>query len=156
MFFFMSCLYVNLFFSSVIQLNIDRDINVKCQDNSVFVYDGLPDLVTSPSSHQSHALASFCQRDDESPLTVETKSGTLTVLFKQGDGSEGFNASYNIFTCPDNCPPNRTCVGNECVCQEGWTGPNCSLSLCFQNCSFYLKQGECDKVKFLFLLPRYF
>lgn len=59
---------------SVIQLSIDSDINIDCQDNSVFVFDGLPDLVSS-TSHQNHALGTFCQRDDAGPLTVETKSG---------------------------------------------------------------------------------
>lgn len=70
----------------------------------------------------------------------------MTVMFKQGGDGEGFNATFTIFSCPDQCPGNRTCINDQCVCDDGWTGPNCSLPLCPQNCSFHLKQGVCDRV----------
>ncbi|KAK6618955.1 hypothetical protein RUM44_003336 [Polyplax serrata] len=134
---------INSSHPSAIQLTVGGDINIRCQDNSVFVFDGLPDLISS--NYQNHALGTFCQRDDKQSLTVETKSGSLTVLYKQGEDSEGFNATYNIFSCPSDCPENRICVQNECVCRDGWTGPNCSLSVCQNNCSFHLKQGVCNQ-----------
>lgn len=61
------------FIFSAIQLTVGGDINIRCQDNSVFVFDGLPDLISS--NYQNHALGTFCQRDDKQSLTVETKSG---------------------------------------------------------------------------------
>lgn len=77
------------------------------------------------------------------------------MMFKQGGDGEGFNATFTIFSCPDQCPGNRTCVNNQCVCNDGWTGPNCSLPLCPQNCSFHLKQGVCDRVTLINLFPIY-
>jgi len=73
-------------------------------------------------------------------------SGVLTVYYKQGDMSEGFNASYKILSCPENCPDNHICRGGHCVCADGWTGTNCSIEMCPGNCSSDKKQGTCDKV----------
>jgi len=72
--------------------------------------------------------------------------GVLTVYYKQGDMSEGFNASYKILSCPENCPDNHICHGGHCVCADGWTGTNCSIEMCPGNCSSDKKQGTCDKV----------
>ncbi|XP_063223363.1 multiple epidermal growth factor-like domains protein 8 [Bacillus rossius redtenbacheri] len=96
--------------SSIIQLTIHKDINVSCQENSVYVYDGLPAFV-SATSHQTHLLGVFCTADSKYPVTVEAKSGTMTVFYKQGDLSEGFNASYTVLACADKCLPNDTCTG---------------------------------------------
>ncbi|KAG8247034.1 Multiple epidermal growth factor-like domains protein 8, partial [Homalodisca vitripennis] len=59
--------------SSVIQLVIDPDISVTCGDNSVYVYDGLPDFV-SMGTHQSQVLGVFCTQDTIYPVTVEARS----------------------------------------------------------------------------------
>lgn len=61
--------------SSVIQLTIHSDIHVPCDENSVYVYDGLPDFVSSTPSHQSHVLGVFCSEDTTYPATVEATSG---------------------------------------------------------------------------------
>ncbi|KAG8252868.1 Multiple epidermal growth factor-like domains protein 8 [Homalodisca vitripennis] len=130
--------------SSVIQLVIDPDISVTCGDNSVYVYDGLPDFV-SMGTHQSQVLGVFCTQDTIYPVTVEARSGMMTVHYKQGDPLEGFNASVTVLTCPDRCPRNRVCRQGACVCPEGTTGPDCSDQLCSNNCTADLKQGFCDK-----------
>ncbi|GLH01298.1 Laminin subunit alpha [Gryllus bimaculatus] len=134
--------------SSIIQFTIHDDINVSCQENSVYVYDGLPEFVSSNTGHQSHVLGIFCSMDTNYPVTVEAKSGTLTVYYKQGDFAEGFNASYSVLTCKDKCYGNHVChnVTKQCVCKEGYTGANCSTLMCPNNCSAERKQGVCDKV----------
>lgn len=70
----------------------------------------------------------------------------MTVHYKRGDGIEGFNATYTVLSCPDNCPNNRECRHGQCLCPQGMTGPLCSNSMCPNNCSAHLKQGVCDTV----------
>lgn len=72
----------------------------------------------------------------------------MTVHYKQGDPSEGFNATVAVLTCPDKCPRNRICRQSICLCPEGTTGPDCNDLLCPNNCTADLKQGFCDKVKY--------
>lgn len=131
--------------ASVIQLTIDSDIAVTCTENSVYVYDGLPDFVSTTGNHQSHVLGVFCTQDTQYPVTVEAKSGVLTVHYKQGEPMEGFNATVTVLSCPEKCPRNRVCRQGQCLCPEGSVGPDCSDILCPNNCSADLKQGFCDK-----------
>ena len=65
------------FCCSIVQFTIHEDVNISCQENSVYVYDGLPDFVSSTNSHQSHVLGVFCSVDTKYPVTVEAKSGEL-------------------------------------------------------------------------------
>jgi hypothetical protein len=67
-------------FGSTIQFTIHEDINISCQENSVYVYDGLPDFVSATNSHQSHVLGVFCSVDTTYPVTVEAKSGEIETL----------------------------------------------------------------------------
>lgn len=60
---------------AVIQLRIPADVNVTCENNAVYVYDALPDVVLSSASHHSHALGTFCRRGDPTPFVVESKTG---------------------------------------------------------------------------------
>ncbi|XP_076283094.1 multiple EGF like domains 8 isoform X4 [Lasioglossum baleicum] len=129
---------------SVIQFTIHDDINVSCQENSVYVYDGLPEFVSSTTSHQSQLLGVYCTESTDYPVTVEAKSGFLTVHYKQLDEVEGFNASYIIMTC-DNCPGNRECRNGNCFCKVGFVGINCDIEICPNNCTSSKKQGACDK-----------
>ncbi|XP_043511947.1 multiple epidermal growth factor-like domains protein 8 isoform X2 [Frieseomelitta varia] len=129
---------------SVIQFTIHDDINVSCQENSVYVYDGLPEFVSSSTSHQSQLLGVYCTESTDYPVTVEAKSGFLTVHYKQLDEVEGFNASYLIMTC-NNCPGNRECRNGNCLCKAGFVGINCDIEICPNNCTSSKKQGICDK-----------
>ena len=66
--------------------------------------------------------------------------------------SRGFNASYHVNRCPYHCHSNRTCVGNRCVCQEGYGGVTCETLLCPNNCSADQNQGICNQVRLLLYL----
>ena len=128
----------------MIQFTIHNDINVSCQENSIYVYDGLPAFVSSSNSHQSQLLGVYCTESTNYPVTVEAKSGFLTVYYKQLDAVEGFNASYIVVTC-NNCPSYRECRNGNCLCKPGFVGINCEIELCPKNCSAKYKQGVCDK-----------
>ncbi|KAF7989739.1 hypothetical protein HCN44_008413 [Aphidius gifuensis] len=130
---------------SVIQFSIHKDINVSCQENSVYVYDGLPNFVSSINNYQSQLLGVYCSDSTDYPITVEAKSGILTVHYKQLNEIEGFNASYILLTCNDNCPINRKCRGGNCLCKNGFVGIDCDIELCPNNCTSSKKQGICDK-----------
>ncbi|BES89065.1 Plexin repeat [Nesidiocoris tenuis] len=130
----------------IIQLEIDRDIDVGCTENSVYVYDGLPKFVSSSGNRPSHVLGVFCTQDTQYPVTVQAKSGVMTVHYKaEGDSKGGFNATVFVLSCPDNCPNERVCLKGSCVCPEGTTGHDCQDILCPNNCSAHLNQGHCDK-----------
>lgn len=130
---------------SLIQLNIDaKDLNVTCGENAVYVYDGLPDLIGN--TQQSQLLAVFCS-DDTRPFTIESRSGHLTVHYKQGAIGQGFNAMYMVRSCSHGtCLSPHTCnEKNQCVCPVGRMGAECGIELCPKNCSVELKQGICDQ-----------
>ncbi|XP_050427055.1 multiple epidermal growth factor-like domains protein 8 [Adelges cooleyi] len=130
--------------SYVIQLTIDSDINVPCGMNSVYVYDGLPNFVSMSRTHPAHSLGVFCTRDSQYPLTIEGITGVMTVYYKQSEPTEGFNATYVVFSCPENCPSNRVCIENRCACHEGSTGVFCQDLICPNNCNHDKGHGMCD------------
>ncbi|XP_026680192.1 multiple epidermal growth factor-like domains protein 8 [Diaphorina citri] len=132
--------------ADIILLRLQPDINVPCNENAVYIYDGLPDFVTSVGgTHQSTTLGVFCTEDMHRGYEVlEAKSGVMTIHYKQGKPSEGFNATYQIFSCPDKCPENRTCINNQCVCPPRRTGPDCQEEICPNECHEFLNHGTCD------------
>ncbi|XP_018320718.1 multiple epidermal growth factor-like domains protein 8 isoform X2 [Agrilus planipennis] len=129
--------------SVIIQLQINAtEMNVSCGDNAIYVYDALPELVDVSS--QSALSAVFCSQEALPTAVVESRTGHLTVYYKQGHHREGFNAAYRILTC-ENCTEPRKCEKGQCVCDENFVGPNCEDPLCPNNCSYTLGQGQCDK-----------
>lgn len=128
--------------SAVIQLQINAsDLNVTCGENAVYVYDALPELVDMGS--QSALSAVFCNEEALPTTVIESKTGFLTVHYKQGLPLEGFNAVYRVMQCED-CSYPRRCKNGQCVCEEGLVGPYCNEEICPHNCSFALGRGACD------------
>jgi len=70
----------------------------------------------------------------------------MTIYYKQSEPTEGFNATYVVFSCPDFCPSNRVCHNNRCVCQEGSTGVFCQDLICPNDCNHGKRHGKCDHV----------
>lgn len=130
---------------SIIQLEIgSNDMNLTCNNNAVYVYNGLPDF--SGASHQQQLVSVLC-KESSLPWRVESRTGQMTVYFKYGGGDEGFNAKYSVMSCSlSTCLPPYICDENQkCVCQERRTGLNCSLTICPNNCSAEKQQGLCDE-----------
>lgn len=71
----------------------------------------------------------------------------MTVYYKQSEPTEGFNATYVVFNCPDFCPPNRVCHNSRCVCREGSTGVYCQDLICPNDCNHDKGHGKCDNVR---------
>lgn len=132
----------------IIQLEIQNDstFNVTCNENGVYVYDGLPDLIGN--NQQRQLLSVFCTEDTKH-WRVEAHSGYLTVHYKQTsvEGQQGFNAIYTVRSClAGTCSPPHTCNENgQCVCRDGFTGYKCEIEICPRNCSETQQQGICDK-----------
>lgn len=129
--------------SPIIQLQINSSqLNISCGENAVYVFDGLPELVDMGS--QSPLSAVFCTEEALPLATVESRTGQLTVHYKQGQTGEGFSAFYKVISC-DNCRPPRECKNDQCVCQDGLVGFNCEERICLDNCNQDKGQGTCDK-----------
>ncbi|XP_030761458.1 multiple epidermal growth factor-like domains protein 8 isoform X2 [Sitophilus oryzae] len=126
----------------IIQLQINStQLNVTCGENAVYVYDGLPELVDMGS--QSALSAVFCTQEALPTAIVESRTGHLTVHYKQGPPNESFSAVYKVISC-DACESPRECRDGKCVCQEGFVGPNCYEEICPRNCSSAAGRGSCD------------
>ncbi|ENN77377.1 hypothetical protein YQE_06202, partial [Dendroctonus ponderosae] len=131
------------FGTAIIQLQLNSSqLNVTCGENAVYVYDGLPELVEMGS--QSALTAVFCTEDALPTAVVESRTGHLTVHYKQGRPNESFSALYKVLSC-ESCDPPRECRDGQCVCSEGFVGPSCEEQICPENCSFALGRGNCDK-----------
>lgn len=121
----------------------DNTFNVTCNENAVYVYDGLPDLIGH--TQQRQLLSVFCAEDTKYYM-VEARSGHLTVHYKQGMKGQGFNAIYTVQSCAaGTCTAPRVCKDGHCSCPDGFTGADCSIERCPKNCSEALNQGKCDK-----------
>lgn len=121
----------------------DPTFNVTCNENAVYVYDGLPDLIGH--TQQRQLLSVFCAEDTKYYM-VEARSGHLTVHYKQSVKGQGFNAVYTVQSCAaGTCLSPRVCNNGHCMCQDGFTGADCSVERCPNNCSEPLNQGKCDK-----------
>ncbi|XP_066249619.1 multiple epidermal growth factor-like domains protein 8 isoform X2 [Euwallacea similis] len=127
----------------IIQLQINAtQLNVTCGENAVYVYDGLPELVDMGS--QSALTAVFCTEEATPTAIVESRTGHLTVHYKQGPPNESFSALYKVLSC-DSCSAPRVCREGQCLCQEGFVGSSCEQQICPDNCSYALGRGSCDK-----------
>ena len=94
---------------------------------------------------QSALSAVFCSEEALPVSLVESRTGQLTVHYKQGLLGEGFSAMYKVLNCDETCESPRECVRGQCVCEDGLVGFNCEEVICPRNCSFARQQGVCDK-----------
>ncbi|KAG0725000.1 Multiple epidermal growth factor-like domains protein 8 [Chionoecetes opilio] len=108
--------------TSVIQLTVEAT-NVDCDNSIVYIYDGLPDFISTPRhNHISHMLAAFCHTQATFPTTVEAVSGIMTVYFERNDSKMGFNASYDVLRCPENPGDRRVVVTQLLGAEQIWPG----------------------------------
>lgn len=110
----------------------------KSTTNKVEVYDGLPSYLSSPTAaDENESLGVFCLNDPYwKGKKLVAASGTMTIHYVCQD-STGFNASFQIFSCPWHCPDadNRMCSSEDvCICKEGFAGDNCRRQKCPAAC----------------------
>ncbi|XP_067832979.1 multiple epidermal growth factor-like domains protein 8 [Heptranchias perlo] len=141
----------------VISLTIRADIRIKCGQNYVYVFDGIPEFLIDSRPDSSiysdpNLMGAFCGNGRDRPITVEAVSGVLTVYFEAnisqavGLPMEGFNAIYTVNNCLPTCSASQLCQRGYCVCKPGQTGPDCGSELCPNNCSLHIQAGFCDSV----------
>ncbi|XP_078593005.1 multiple epidermal growth factor-like domains protein 8 [Branchiostoma floridae x Branchiostoma japonicum] len=131
-----------------------EDLQALCGRDYVYVYDGLPSLAGGTVNGQTAVgsggilLGAFCGNGTQEPMTVEAISGFVTVYFEanitHGSPSQGFNATFVVHSCPDECTGNMECQGHQCVCKDGYGGTVCSDLLCPNNCS---QHGQCSQIE---------
>ncbi|XP_049864899.1 multiple epidermal growth factor-like domains protein 8 [Pectinophora gossypiella] len=128
---------------ATIQFSINSaHFDVPCDENAVYVYDGLGGVPDISNNQQSQLLGVFC---NGASGVVEARSGNLTVHYKQGHPEQGFEGSYKVLACDDYCYWPRVCNKHRhCVCRDGYGGPNCEVEICRNNCSVANAAGVCD------------
>lgn len=57
----------------------------------------------------------------------------------------GFNATYTIERCPGSCSGHGACVHNQCQCESGWLGDDCSRAACPAACGAH---GSCRQAPY--------
>ncbi|PZC82381.1 hypothetical protein B5X24_HaOG210422 [Helicoverpa armigera] len=128
---------------AIIQFTINSStFDVPCDENAVYVYDGLGGVPDLSNNQQSQLLGVFC--NGASSGVIEARSGNLTVHYKQGEPEQGFEGSYKVLACDGHCSFPRVCNKRHCVCREGYGGPNCEVEICRNNCSMAVSAGICD------------
>ena len=115
-----------------------QQLATECAYDYVFVYDG-------PSMASGRLLGSFSGLMIPPPSRLLAESGSmLVVLFSDTNYvMQGFQAEYRVHRCPHNCSQHGQCLGSVCQCRENFTGKDCSVYLCPDDCGAYQGRGHC-------------
>jgi hypothetical protein len=58
---------------------------------------------------------------------------------------------FLITDCPGNCSAHGSCIGNQCSCDELFTGAACDIEICPEFCNNVTGNGQCSQVLPIFL-----
>ena len=119
------------------------DFETECSWNYLYIFDG--DSIFSPLiATLSGSLVSSKQSLKNFPEIIAT-SGQAYLYFNSdyAYNMTGFNVSYSVNSCPNNCSGNGICINGYCTCDGGWEEPACDVVICPNNC---LPHGRCDKI----------
>ena len=96
----------------------------------VYVYDGIPSFMTSGSSAGTTLLAAYCGYDYVKPISVEAKSGYLTVYFEGNiEPSKYYSPSKYGVVLPVSFPK---LFPHKLSMYQDWTGWFCDFQSLFQ------------------------
>ncbi|XP_048060135.1 attractin isoform X1 [Megalobrama amblycephala] len=134
--------------NSILRLRFEH-FATECSWDHLYVYDG--DSIYSPLLAAFSGLIVPESYSNETVPEVVAQSGFALLHFFSDAAYNltGFNISYRLNTCPNNCSDRGECrVGNssesvQCICEDGWKGEACDVPYCSSDCGFPLR-GQCE------------
>lgn len=102
--------------------------STECGYDYLHVFDGA-------SLATSRVLATFVGEGVPPPIVSRTGKMALSFFSDANYILPGFNATYVIELCPNNCSGIGACANGTCQCPATHTGIDCGQTLCPNNCS---------------------
>ncbi|XP_029683780.1 attractin [Takifugu rubripes] len=135
--------------NSILRLRFNH-FATECSWDHLYVYDG--DSIYAPLLAAFSGLIIPERYGNETVPEVVSQSGYALLHFFSDAAYNltGFNISYRLNMCPNNCSARGQCqVGNStgsvhCECERGWKGPACDVPHCLAeaDCGFP-ERGRC-------------
>lgn len=141
--------------NATIRLHFNH-FETECSWDHLYIFDG--DSVYAPmiaafsgswivTNQSSATTPQYSTNSYHEMPEIVLRSGRAYLYFYSDAAYNmtGFNISYTINSCPNNCSGNGVCVGDgRCTCDAGFKGDACEQPICPNQCWRDQGQGECD------------